>query len=268
MAVLVEINEEHYILVKGALDIILNTTHKQVKNNEYAPITLNYWEDVINRYTSRDQRMLAAAYMKIDFTLNELTHEGLSKDLVFIGLYGIVDPPKPLAIEAIKVCHGLGIEVKMITGDHKDTALAIAEEIGLKNYSEALIGSQLEEMSDRELADSVLDIDVYARTTPEHKLRIVKALQAKDMIIGMTGDDVNDAPAFKKADISIAIGIKGTQVTKDTADMVLADDNFATIAKAVKVSRHVYENMKKTICFLILTAFAQGLLKAYLPKAF
>ena len=162
-----------------------------------------------------------------------LTHEALEQ-LTFVGIAGIIDPPKESAIKAVKECQTAGISVKMITGDHKDTAKAIAEQIGLKHTTTVLEGIDLDQLSAEELAVKVQTVDVFARTTPEHKLRIVEALQKNEEIVGMTGDGVNDAPALKRADVGIAMGIKGSEVSKQAADMVLGDDNFHTIAKAVK----------------------------------
>lgn len=260
MAAVTKVDGESYIFLKGAPDVILNMVDFQLENRKEVPLTSEYWERSMKEYASKGQRMLAGAYKKIDTSKKELTHEELHQGMVLTGIYGIIDPPKREAIDAVKICHDAGISVKMITGDHKDTAMAIAKQIGLTYTDHALVGSELEVMSDDELKVAVAKTDVYARTTPEHKLRIVTALQANKQIVGMTGDGVNDAPALKKADIGIAMGIKGTQVTKDVADMVLADDNFASISQAVQVGRHVYDNLKKTIYFLIPTAFAQGLL--------
>ncbi|MBC1399055.1 HAD-IC family P-type ATPase [Listeria fleischmannii] len=260
MAVLVTVDGENYIYLKGAPDVILGLAKQQVEKDTSTPLDLEYWESRISEFASKGQRVLAAAYKKVSSEKEHLTHEDLHNEMIFAGLYGIIDPPKKEAIEAVGVCREAGISVKMITGDHKDTAIAIAEEIGIENYNNALVGSEIEGLSDKELRDVVADHDVFARTTPEHKLRLVTAIQENGHVVGMTGDGVNDAPALKKADIGIAMGIKGTQVTKDASDMVLADDNFATIVKAVKEGRRVYDNLKKTIYFALPTAFAQGLL--------
>ncbi len=187
----------------------------------------------------------------------DIRHDMLT-DLTFAGLAGIIDPPKESAIQAVEACQQAGISVKMITGDHKETAKAIGEQIGLTHTSEVLEGLAIDVMSDDALREAVKHVDVFARTTPEHKLRIVTALQSNGEIVGMTGDGVNDAPALKKADIGIAMGIKGSEVSKQAADMVLADDNFQTISKAVKEGRRIFDNLKKTINFFIPTALAQG----------
>ena len=188
-----------------------------------------------------------------------LSHEGLT-NLTFVGIAGIIDPPKDSAIKAVKECLQAGIQVKMITGDHGKTAQAIGKQIGLKHTNHVLEGLEIDLLSEEELQQAVQKTDIFARTTPEHKLRIVSALQANEEIVGMTGDGVNDAPALKKADIGIAMGIKGSEVTKQAADMVLADDNFHTIANAVRVGRRIYDNLKKTINFFLPTAVAQGLI--------
>ena len=206
----------------------------------------------------KGQRVLGFAYKTVT-SQQELTHETLS-GLTFAGLAGIIDPPKESAIQAVKESQEAGISVKMITGDHKDTAQAIGEQVGLKHTKKVLEGLEIDAMSDEELAQHVQKVDVFARTTPEHKLRIVTALQNNGEIVGMTGDGVNDAPALKKADVGIAMGIKGSEVTKQAADMVLADDNFHTIAKAVKEGRRIFDNLKKTITFFLPTSLAQGLI--------
>ena len=169
-----------------------------------------------------------------------------------------MDPPRKEAIEAVKECHGGGIRVTMITGDHKITAAAIAKMLGIGDGKTAVAGTEIEAMNDAALQDCVRDVDVFARASPEHKLRLVKAIQANRQIVAMTGDGVNDAPALKKADIGVAMGIKGTEVTKEAAGMILADDNFASISAAVKEGRTVYNNIEKAMLFLLPTNVAQG----------
>ncbi|MHC5228096.1 HAD-IC family P-type ATPase [Enterococcus sp. LJL99] len=260
MATLVEVANQRFIYLKGAPDVLLKMVEHQLENSEIQTFDESYWEQKIGEQAKKGQRILAAAFKEVPKEKDSLTHADLKEEMTLIGLFGIIDPPKKEAIEAVKISQKAGISVKMITGDHKDTAVAIAQEIGLENYDQAVVGSEIEELSDAELKELVQKNDVYARTTPEHKLRLVNAIQANGQIVGMTGDGVNDAPALKQADIGIAMGIKGTQVTQDAADMVLADDNFATITSAVKEGRRVYDNLKKTIYFSLPTAFAQGLL--------
>ncbi len=183
----------------------------------------------------------------------EITAEFLEKDLEFIGLMGMIDPPREEAKNAVTVCKGAGITPVMITGDHKDTAVAIAKEIGIiyEETHKAISGTDLDKLSDEELTNDIENLRVYARVSPEHKIRIVKAWKAKGQVVAMTGDGVNDAPALKAADIGCAMGITGTEVSKGAADMILTDDNFATITAAVEEGRGIYQNIKKTISFLL-----------------
>ena len=243
--------EGSIIYVKGAPEVLLqlSTLSDSQKGD---------WQAQAAQLAQKGQRVLGFAYKTVT-SQQELTHETLS-GLTFAGLAGIIDPPKESAIQAVKESQEAGISVKMITGDHKDTAQAIGEQVGLKHTKKVLEGLEIDAMSDEELAQHVQKVDVFARTTPEHKLRIVTALQNNGEIVGMTGDGVNDAPALKKADVGIAMGIKGSEVTKQAADMVLADDNFHTIAKAVKEGRRIFDNLKKTITFFLPTSLAQGLI--------
>jgi magnesium-transporting ATPase (P-type) len=173
--------------------------------------------------------------------------------MVLIGLVGLIDPPRPEAIAAVAECHGAGIRVKMITGDHAGTARAIAREVGLQSPDRVLTGADLEKMNDAELAAVVVDTDVFARTSPEHKLRLVTALQSHGLTVAMTGDGVNDAPALKRADAGIAMGQKGSEAAKEASELVLADDNFASIAAAIREGRTVYDNIKKVISWTLPT---------------
>ncbi|NAB77711.1 HAD-IC family P-type ATPase, partial [Enterococcus hirae] len=216
------------------------------------------WLQKNEQLAQTGQRVLAFAMKELKD--RELSHEELTNELVMIGLSGIIDPPKESAIASVKEMQQAGIRVKMITGDHQATAKAIAEELGLKNAKSAITGTELDQLTEEEWKIAVRENDVFARTTPEHKLAIVTYLQEQDEIVGMTGDGVNDAPALKKADVGIAMGIKGSDVSKQAADMVLVDDNFETIAKAVKEGRRIFDNLKKTILFYLPTCLAQGLL--------
>jgi magnesium-transporting ATPase (P-type) len=176
-----------------------------------------------------------------------------------LGLIGLLDPPRKEAIEAVTECHAGGIRVTMITGDHKITAAAIANMLGIGDGKTALSGAEIEEMDTATLQARVQEVDVFARASPEHKLRLVKAIQANKQIVAMTGDGVNDAPSLKKADVGVAMGIKGTEVTKEAAEMVLADDNFASITAAIKEGRTVYNNIEKAMLFMLPTNVAQAL---------
>ena len=244
------VNNQLMLFVKGAPEVLLDRANLTTEEK-------NYWEQAITAAAKQGQRVLAFAAKEIN--TEAIRHEDIT-DLKISGLAGIIDPPKESAIAAIAKCHQAGITVKMITGDHKDTARAIGAQIGLKHSETVVEGREIENFSDEELQQAVKKTDIFARTTPEHKLRIVAALQQQGEIVGMTGDGVNDAPALKKADIGIAMGIKGSEVTKEAADMVLADDNFATIAAAVKEGRRIFDNLKKTINFFLPTSLAQGLL--------
>ncbi len=251
---------ESYVLLTGAPDVLLNLCQQQQTPEGAEPIDRDYWDAAITTYASEGLRTVAAAWKKTAAPVTSLDHDELKHDMVLLGLACMMDPPRPEAIAAIDECQQAGIRVKMITGDHQETAMAIGQMLGIGNSHAAITGYQLEHMSDAELAEAAKTYDIFARTSPEHKLRLVKALEASGEIVGMTGDGVNDAPALKQANVGIAMGIKGTEVTKEAADMILADDNFATIAAAVKEGRRVYDNLKKTILFIMPTNLAQGLL--------
>jgi magnesium-transporting ATPase (P-type) len=204
--------------------------------------------------------VLALAWLENpDVPTGNLGPGDLPKDLILLGLVGLLDPPRKEAIEAVKESHDGGIRVTMITGDHRITAAAIAKMLGIGDGKTAVTGAEIEEMDTAMLQERCRDVDVFARASPEHKLRLVKAMQASKQIVAMTGDGVNDAPALKKADIGVAMGIKGTEVTKEAAEMVLADDNFASITAAVREGRTVYNNIEKAILFMLPTNVAQGL---------
>jgi Ca2+-transporting ATPase len=201
------------------------------------------------RFSENGLRVLAFAKKEIDTTNITVEDE---RDLQFIGLIAMMDPPREESKQAVKECDKAGIKTIMITGDHKVTAAAIAKEIGiLKDGTRAVEGSEIDELSDEELKNFVEDVRVYARVSPEHKIRIVRAWQEKGNIVSMTGDGVNDAPALKQADVGVAMGITGTEVSKDASSMVLTDDNFATIVKAIENGRNVYANIKRSILFLL-----------------
>ncbi|WP_203581269.1 cation-translocating P-type ATPase [Microbacterium hibisci] len=247
------------ILVKGAPDRLLERSLTQRGADGAEPLDLARWEDAVAHLSAQGLRVLAAARKPVRPTTDEFALDDLV-DLEFLGLWGIVDPPRPEAIAAIADCHTAGIRVKMITGDHAGTALAIAHEMGLAGAdAEVLTGAELEALSQEQLREVVRDVDVYARTSPEHKIRIVRALQSHGEVVAMTGDGVNDAPALTRADVGIAMGIKGTEATKEAAEFVLADDNFATIRSAIAEGRRIYDNLRKSIVFLLPTNGAQSL---------
>ncbi|MCA9420522.1 MAG: HAD-IC family P-type ATPase, partial [Nitrospira sp.] len=207
---------------------------------------------------SRGQRVLAVAFASTNHEHQELRFQDVEQGLTMLGLFGIIDPPRAEAIEAVRQCQQAGIRVKMITGDHLVTARTIGLQMHIGDGKQALSGQVLETLSDEELKRVVRDIDIFARTSPEHKLRLVQALQAGGEVVAMTGDGVNDAPALKRADVGVAMGVKGTEVAKEAAEMVLADDNFASIAYAVEEGRRVYDNIQKSILFILPTNVAEA----------
>jgi len=252
---------EQIILVKGAPEVILeHCDRQQTRGGQEAPFNRDHFIKASDRLAAQGERVLALAWLKNPGVKSgSLGPADLPKNLVLLGLIGLLDPPRKEAIEAVTECHGGGIRVTMITGDHKITAAAIAKMLGIGDGKLAITGAEIEDMDAATLEERVRDVDVFARASPEHKLRLVKAIQANKQIIAMTGDGVNDAPALKKADIGVAMGIKGTEVTKEAAGMVLADDNFASITAAVKEGRTVYNNIEKAILFMLPTNVAQAL---------
>jgi len=212
-----------------------------------------YWHEKAEGIAAQGQRVLAFAVRSVTPEHTVLEFSDVEGALILIGLVGLIDPPRSEAIEAVSECHGAGIRVKMITGDHKGTAAAIGKQIGLQNPDNVLTGLDLDAMNDAALATAVLETDIFARTSPEHKLRLVMALQSNGMTVAMTGDGVNDAPALKRADAGIAMGMKGSEAAKEAAELVLADDNFASIVTAVREGRTVYDNIKKVISWTLPT---------------
>ncbi|MCU6388155.1 cation-transporting P-type ATPase [Enterobacter quasiroggenkampii] len=260
MSTLYRLGEEEAILITGAPDVLFRLCQYQQTNDGLQPFDQPYWEGKIEEYAREGLRMVAAAWKPAREGQRELDHPDLRDGVILLGIAGMMDPPRPEAITAIADCLQAGIRVKMITGDHPQTAMSIGQMLGIGNAASAITGRELEAMDDRQLSDAAQQYDIFARTSPEDKFRLVQALQSKQEVVGMTGDGVNDAPALKRADVGIAMGIKGTEVTKEAADMVLTDDNFATIASAVHEGRRVYDNLKKTILFVIPSNIAQALL--------
>jgi Ca2+-transporting ATPase len=249
-------NDNNYVqYTKGAPDEILKVcTYYQTKDgvkkldSKARKTILDANKDMADKAL----RVLAVSYIEYDLVPENFDAKEIEKNLIFVGLTGMIDPIRPEVKDAIKECSDAGIRAVMITGDHKDTAVAIAKELGLiKDASEAITGNDLNNMSDEELKENITKYNVYARVQPEHKVRIVSAWKDKGMITAMTGDGVNDAPSIKTADIGVGMGITGTDVTKNVADMILADDNFATIVYAVEEGRKVYSNIQKAIQFLL-----------------
>ncbi|WP_052761262.1 cation-transporting P-type ATPase [Sedimenticola thiotaurini] len=247
------------IYIKGAIEAILPRCTSQITTMGTQPIDPAFWATQTESIAARGQRTLAIAMRPVDRVQQSLNFEDVDGDLILIGLIGIVDPPRPEAIEAIARCYSAGIQVKMITGDHVATARAIAGNMGISNPDRSLTGAELESMDEAMLSQKALDNNVFARTSPEQKLRLVKALQGNELVVAMTGDGVNDAPALKRADIGVAMGIKGSETAKESAEMVLADDNFASIVKAIEEGRTVYDNIKKSILFILPTNGGEAL---------
>lgn len=269
MSTLHNLKDGYTIVTKGAVDVLAGRITTIQKDGKVCPITEEDRQEIAkwNEKYSRDGlRVLGVAYKKLDQE-KKLTLDD-EQDLTFFGLIAMMDPPRQESADAVRKCIGAGIRPVMITGDHKVTAAAIAKRIGiLNNLDEACEGSQIDSMSDEELKSFVEKISVYARVSPEHKIRIVRAWQDRGNIVAMTGDGVNDAPALKQADIGVAMGITGSEVSKDAASMVLTDDNFATIVKAVENGRNVYANIKNSIQFLLSGNFAAILMVLFASLA-
>ena len=244
---------EYRIITKGAPDVLLKRCSNCYSGGQIVPI-FSKKDDINeqnNQMAEKALRVIAVAYKDVE-KLPEM--QDVEKDLIFCGLIGMIDPPREGVKEAVRTCRRAGIKTVMITGDHLQTAKAIAKELGiLKRGDLAIDGETLERMSQHELEQNIMDYSVFARVSPEHKVRIVKAFQSTGAVVAMTGDGVNDAPALKNADIGIAMGKGGTDVAKNAADMILLDDNFVTIVEAVKQGRNIYDNIKKAIHFLIST---------------
>ncbi|WP_273950953.1 HAD-IC family P-type ATPase [Leuconostoc mesenteroides] len=251
-------HQQRFVAIKGAPDRLFTLARKD-SNFDY-----EYWTKVSAKFAKSGKRVIAVGYVDVNSDTSEVFHETLAAEgVTFLGLAAIIDPPRPEVVDAISDMREAGIRVKMITGDSPDTAKAIAQQLGLADQIEAVTGSEVEAMTDDQLAKVVTNYDVFARTTPQDKLRIISAYQANGLVTAMTGDGVNDAPALKKADIGVAMGIKGTDVAKDSADMVLANDDFSTIKVAIEQGRRLYDNIRKTILYLLPTSFAEGLIVVF-----
>ncbi|MBL28013.1 MAG: carbonate dehydratase [Rhodospirillaceae bacterium] len=248
------------ISVKGAPErIIQMCADQRSPDGGTEPLDADYWHGQIESIAANGQRVLALATRQVPQAHVVLNASDLEGVLTLVGLVGLIDPPRSEAIAGVAECHQAGIRVKMITGDHAGTARAIGREIGLKNADRVMTGVDLEAMTDAQLASVVVETDIFARTSPEHKLRLVMALQSRGLTVAMTGDGVNDAPALKRADAGIAMGLKGSEAAKEASELVLADDNFASIAAAVREGRTVYDNIKKVISWTLPTNAGEGL---------
>ncbi|MFA5531137.1 MAG: cation-transporting P-type ATPase [Thiohalomonadaceae bacterium] len=242
-----------FILLKGAPERVLDMCTQQQEAGDLLPIDRTYWDAQVDALAAQGQRLLAVAIKPVGDHRRELNFSDVEYGLTLLGLIGLIDPPREEAIAAVATCRQAGIRVKMITGDHAVTARAIGAQMGIGDGVHALTGAELETIDDARLREAVQDTDVFARASPEHKLRLVEALQAKGAVVAMTGDGVNDAPALRRADVGVAMGRGGTEVAKEAAEMVLADDNFASIAYAVEEGRTVYDNIRKSILFILPT---------------
>ena len=263
MTTIHKIGNKYRIITKGAPDVLLQKCTKQVDlitemQNQYN-IKIKSLENLKIQSDNRQMaqkalRVIAVAYKDLDTLPSKIDSQNIENNLTFVGLIGMIDPPREGVKEAVQVCKNSGIKTVMITGDHLETAKAIAKDLGILEQKDmAITGQELDKMSQNQLEKKIRDYSVFARVTPEHKVRIVKAWQKNGAVVAMTGDGVNDSPALKNADIGIAMGKNGTDVAKNAADIILTDDNFVTIVEAVKQGRNIYDNIKKAIHFLIAT---------------
>lgn len=246
-------NNKRLIFIKGSPDKLF----------PMAKVTNDYWPKTVKELSETGKRVVAVGYKEVPADLEEISHEILFDGITLLGLAGIIDPPREEVIESLKDMRKAGVEVKMITGDHPLTAKTIGEKLGLAPKIRVITGQEWDQLSKQEKEEIAVSHQVFARTTPKNKLEIIEALQAKDKVTAMTGDGVNDAPALKRADIGVAMGIEGTDVAKDSADMILTNDHFATMSVAIREGRRIYDNIKKSILFLLPTSFAEGLIIAF-----
>jgi magnesium-transporting ATPase (P-type) len=248
-----------WIFVKGAPERILDMCTDQLHHDGEWPLDTDYWRRIAIQTAAKGLRLLALACKRTAPAGDSLGFADMKTGFTLLALVGIIDPPREEAIQAVAECHRAGIRVKMITGDHVETARAIGAQLAIGVGKPAITGVEIAVMDDTALRDNAMAVDVFARASPEHKLRLVQALQDKGQVVAMTGDGVNDAPALKRADVGVAMGMKGTEAAKEASDMVLADDNFATIAAAVREGRAVYDNLKKFVLFMLPTNGGEAL---------
>ena len=257
MTTIHKIGSKYRIITKGAPDVIIQKCNYIYNNGSTNYMNTSTQNNILNaneKMATEALRVIAIAYKDVSSLPNNINSENIEKDLVFVGLIGMIDPPRVGVKEAIFTAKKAGIKTVMITGDHILTAKAIAKDLGIYSDGDiAITGNELDKLSDREFQKNIMKYSVFARVSPEHKVKIVKAFQKAGNVVAMTGDGVNDAPALKNADIGVSMGLNGTDVAKNASDMVLTDDNFVTIVKAVKEGRHIYDNIKKAVHFLIST---------------
>jgi len=242
-----------FVYLKGAPEQVLDRCFLQRQRGEDMPLDKAYWEASMQKMASQGQRLLAIAFKSESADQQSLTFRDVDEGLTLLGIVGIIDPPREEATRSVQACQLAGIRVKMITGDHAVTACAIGVQMGIGDGVTVVTGPEMEQLSSEQLQEAVQHSDIFARVSPEQKLQIVTALQAGGEVVSMTGDGVNDAPALKRAEVGVAMGLKGTEVAKEAAEMVLADDNFSSIAYAVEEGRTVYDNLKKAIIFILPT---------------
>ncbi|RZQ56048.1 carbonate dehydratase [Pseudidiomarina tainanensis] len=257
------LNHDHrgnaFIHVKGAPEQVLSMCSHQLVGNQSEHLVHEYWLNQAQQLAAQGLRVLALAQRPVTDSKVVLEQADVNEGLILVGLVGLIDPPRNETIAAIQQCQQAGIGVKMITGDHPGTAAAIARQVGIENAENVLTGTDLDQLSDHEFHEAMQHTHVFARTSPAHKLRLVQALQAQQHIVAMTGDGVNDAPALKRADVGIVMGIRGSEATKQAADVVLTDDNFASIVAAISQGRTVYDNLKKVISWDIPTSVGESM---------
>ena len=251
--------DEDWILVKGAPERVLAMCRWQLDGEQLREVDVDYWRRMANDIAARGLRLLALARKPGRPGTGLLSPADMEDGFIMLALTGIIDPPRSEAITAVEQCHAAGINVKMITGDHADTARAVGAQLGIGVGKPAVTGAEIALLDDAGLQRLVTDVDIFARASPEHKLRLVQAMQDNGNIVAMTGDGVNDAPALKRADVGVAMGLKGTDAAREASDMTLADDNFATIAAAVREGRAVYDNLRKFILFMLPTNGGEAL---------
>ena len=251
--------KERIAFIKGAPERILDMCDTVATPQGELPIDRDAWMEQVNKIAARGKRLLAFALKRCSPEIENISQGDVERGSVLLGVIGFIDPPRPEAVSAVQECRQAGIRVIMITGDHALTAIEIARQLMLDDDPKVMTGAELDGLGDRELRTAALETSVFARTNPEHKLRLVKALQDEGLIVAMTGDGVNDAPALKRADIGVAMGIKGTEASKEAAEMVLADDNFASIAAAVREGRTIYDNLRKMIAWTLPTNGGEAL---------
>jgi magnesium-transporting ATPase (P-type) len=250
----------HFIYLKGAPEKVIEICDQERHGEKDQSINPDFWHQQIDHIANMGQRTLAIAFKSANESQNDLAFADAESGFTLLGIFGITDPPRDEAITSVRLCQEAGIRVIMITGDHGTTAKAIGVELGIGDGKSVLNGSEIENMDDAKLREAINTTHVVARASPEHKLRLVKILQADNQVVAMTGDGVNDAPALKRADVGVAMGRKGTEVAKEAAEMVIADDNFSSITRAVEEGRTVYDNLKKSILFILPTNVGEALM--------